>query len=184
MRWLYTILQVFSNYRNLKNTACAWYLNDVVKIDFKMLNEYGIDALILDFDGVLSFHGNEVVDNDVFQWLQGLIKDFPSLKLFILSNKPLLVREEFFSKNFPSIEFVIAPRKKPYPDGINQILLKSKIPKGRVCIVDDRLATGILAGVISNIRTCYIYPPRARRSAVEIFFQMLRIMERTVLMVF
>lgn len=183
MRWLYTIYQILKNYTLLRKAGMGMHVNNVTYINSDFIDENKIKVLILDFDGVLSCHGDETVDDDVLMWLKEVIDNRPSLKICILSNKPLRVREDFFKLNTPSVDFIVAAKKKPYPDGINSVLKKYSINPRDACIVDDRLATGVLAGVISNIKTCYVYPPRARATKVETFFRGLRRMERFALLV-
>ncbi|MBT4962983.1 MAG: HAD family hydrolase [Francisellaceae bacterium] len=182
MRWLYTLSQFVENYGKLKkiiknDSGCK----DVTWINKEFIETNHIQSLILDFDGVLSFHGSLVVDTDVKVWLEGLINDCPAIKIYILSNKPLDARITYFKKYFPCIQFIVSKTKKPYPDGINYIVELSDCEKSNTWIVDDRLATGVLAGVIAGINVCYIHPPRARATVVENFFKALRVIERCVM---
>ena len=57
-----------------------------------------------------------------------------------------------FKKNLPNVKFIRASRKKPYPDGLNEIISVSEIEPGKICLVDDRLLTGCLSSIISG---CY-----------------------------
>ena len=180
MRWFYTIYQFIKHYKELKHIAKNNECHNVTNIDADFIEREKIQTLVLDFDGVLAYHGAKQIDADVFTWLKNICDNMPSLQIYILSNKPLLVRQQYFKKHFPRVKFIIATRKKPYPCGLLSVLEDSKSLAVNTCIVDDRLATGVLAAIIAKIKVCYIFPPRSQRNLVERFFLILRSIERTL----
>jgi HAD superfamily phosphatase (TIGR01668 family) len=159
-------------------------LANVREITPEYLNQRGVAALVLDYDGVLAAHGSPTPRADVIAWLQDLTRAYAPHKIYILSNKPTFERAEFFAQHLPEIIFVKAKRKKPYPDGLEQILAMSGLSASQILLVDDRLLTGVLATLIAGTQACWITKPyvdlRARPLA-EGGIMFLRWIERTAL---
>jgi len=152
-----------------------------VDIDLGNLKQQGIQVLILDFDGVLASHGEPAPSKEVLPWLTQCVEVFGANGVFILSNKPNLTRRQYFAKHFPTIRFIRATRKKPYPDGLQRVLLESGVAPETLAIVDDRLLTGVLAACIAGVRGVYITAPYIqykKRPFTELFFTFLRWVER------
>lgn len=143
----------------------------------------GISGLILDFDGVLASHAELYPRADVLDWL--VKQSYESI--YILSNKPLPERIRFFKEYFPNIKFICGSRKKPYPDGLEAILEDSNEVPDKLLVVDDRLATGIVASVGLGMKACYIRSPYTdfvHRPLRELGFSLLRLSEKTLIRVF
>ena len=137
--------------------------------------------LVLDFDGVLAAHGDLEPCQEALEWLDKIIKTCPTLKIAILSNKPLFARQLFFSTHFPQIIFLVTAFKKPYPMGLQQLAVQSGTPVSQMLLVDDRWLTGMLAAALAGVEGLYVQKPYAnfrRRPVVETFFAGLRIIER------
>ncbi len=146
------------------------------------LKQSGIQALALDFDGVLSPHGFQIPLPEAEQWLRHCIQVFGEEKIFILSNKPTKERSDWFGNNFSRLRFISGVRKKPYPDGLQEISKYAAVPINCVLMVDDRLLTGCLAAVNAGARPCYIRQPYIsfkHRPVSETFFLMMRSIERS-----
>ena len=154
-----------------------------LKADF-LISDNTIKVLILDFDGVLSTHGKNRPSVPVVKWLEDVIKLVEQERIFILTNAVTYKRKSYFSDHYPSIHFVEGVRRKPYPDGILKILDITKCKPDEAIIIDDRILTGILAGLISGVRTIYISKPLIDVTANfvnEIFFMGLRIIEKILI---
>lgn len=186
-RFRYT-LKMLWRYR----TTLATYRHDsllhttsVMELKPSTLKSRGIRILALDFDGVLASHGETLVEKEIQPWLQDCLTVFGHGNLFILSNKPTEARLQYFNQFFPGIIFVKAKRKKPYPDGLLEILaLKKETQPEALLMVDDRLFTGILAAIIANTRACYITQPiisLIKRPFHELFFMGLRALEHLII---
>lgn len=126
-------------------------------IHLTRLKHKGIQTLIFDYDGILASHGKPEPDETGL----ALLKTAGTLfeHIFILSNKPNETRQTYFATHFPSIDFIVAKQKKPYPDGINEILSKTNVSAKNTCLIDDRLTTGCLAAVLTGIQIIYILKP-------------------------
>jgi uncharacterized protein len=138
----------------------------------------------LDFDGVMACHGDLEPHPEVLLWLQHIVKTCPALKIAILSNKPLLARQLFFSTHFPEIIFFVTAFKKPYPTGLQQLAAQNGVSWSRVLLVDDRWLTGMLAAILAGTEGIYVQEPYAnfrQRPIVETFFAFLRMIERIFL---
>ena len=147
------------------------------------MHQQGIKVLVLDFDGVLGAHAEPEVQQEVKLWLEQVNQSFGAENIFILSNKPTTERSRYFSEHFPGINFITAQRKKPYPDGIQAIIQRTGLDSKYLLVVDDRLLTGVLAGVISNVQARWITKPYQnfnKRPIREVFFHILRKLEKYV----
>lgn len=159
-------------------------LANITNLSPVQMQHLGIEVLVLDFDGVLAAHGEPEPREEVYLWLQKFMQESPACRIFILSNKPTAVRVEYFQQHFPNIGFIIAKRKKPYPDGMEQIVEAAKVDAAKVLLVDDRLCTGILATCIAGTRALWITKPYINfkaRPFAEAGFMFLRWLERILL---
>lgn len=156
-------------------------LPSVLSLSSNDIISLGIKVLVLDFDGVLAAHAEPVPRADVANWLLKFQQEFAPRQIFILSNKPTVERQAYFSSKFPNIKFVAAKRKKPYPDGLLQIVQESGVQPEEVLLVDDRLTTGILAVILSGVRGCWITKPYVNLVSspiCETYFMGLRWLEK------
>lgn len=182
-RIVYAIKAFWCNRTQLKQYAAArdLQLASIVNLTPQNLTDRGIEALVLDFDGVLAAHAELRPRADVVQWLNTFAQEFAPHKIYILSNKPTAERQAYFKQNFPDITFIVAKRMKPYPDGLQQILLTSGLLPNQLLLVDDRLGTGILATIISGIQGYWITQSITNfyaRPLRETWFMLLRHIER------
>lgn len=154
---------------------------NILELDPKALHLSGIATLALDFDGVLAGHGFPAPIPEAAAWMKRCETAFGGDQVFILSNKPTDERRQWFAENFPAVRFISGVRKKPYPDGIDKTGELAGVPLSSIMMVDDRLLTGCLAALVAGARPCYIRRPYVsfnRRPVSELFFMMLRILER------
>jgi len=152
----------------------------VLDIDVDAFQRLNINVLVLDFDGVLASHGEQLPFKESVTWLQDLQRARPSMPIFIFSNKPMPDRISFFSKNFANIEFLQNFPKKPYPDGLRHVANKTGVNISQVGLVDDRVLTGLLATVLAGCQAIYISQPFIsfkKRPIKEVFFELLRKIE-------
>lgn len=188
LRTLYAIKQTLHFKDQLKH-----YTKDLglqIKIVREITPEYlqtcGVNALVLDFDGVLAAHGEHVPRPEIIIWLQELSHVYAPHKIYILSNKPIPTRIEFFRRNFPEIVFIKAKRKKPYPDGLQEIIEHSGLDGRQVMLIDDRLTTGVLAALIAGVQVRWVTKPYINikgKTLSELWFIFLRWFERLLVAV-
>ena len=155
--------------------------SSILTIDPAELKAQGIEALALDFDGVLAGHGFPAPLPEAVDWMQQCAAVFGENRIFILSNKPTDVRKQWFADQFPAMRFIAGVRKKPYPDGLNKTGALAGVRLSSILMVDDRLLTGCLAALAAGARPCYIRRPYvsfSHRPFAELFFWKLRIAER------
>lgn len=155
--------------------ACILTLNpDTLKLS-------GVQALALDFDGVLARHGAPAPRLEAIEWMKQCESVFGGERIFILSNKPTEGRRQWFAEHFPAMRFISGVRKKPFPDGLNKTAELAGVSLSRILMVDDRLLTGCLAALVAGARPCYIRRPYisfGHRPLAELFFCLLRAAER------
>lgn len=165
----------------------AMQLVNIQDISKSELDARGVSVLVLDYDGVLAAHGEPEPNSEIMIWLRQFSQSFRPGKIYILSNKPTIGRQEFFLQNFPEIRFIIAKRKKPYPDGLLQIAADAGVLPRHLLLVDDRLCTGILATLISGTQGLWITKPYVNimaRPIVETWFIFLRWSEQLIIKFF
>jgi hypothetical protein len=159
-------------------------VKSVWELDLPLLKtQQGIRALVLDFDGVLGAHGQEQPDKKLEVWLNSCVQAFGAGRVFILSNKPTEYRKNYFNEHFKGIEFVVS-KKKPYPDGLQQIAYQAKLQTQELLIVDDRLSTGVLAAILAGANARYLTAPLidfSQNPISELFFICLRKIERWII---
>lgn len=180
-RIFFTLLNSIKYYAQIKKLKKN-SLNNIAAISLEYLNQRNIQILVLDFDGVLASHGEDVPCKTAEDFLDKVYSIFHK-NIFILSNKPTETRKKYFNKNYPDISFIKAGKKKPYPDGLNQIINLAQVTPQEVVLVDDRLLTGGLAAILANAQIIYIRRPfvdYSKRLFFELFFQSLRVLERLV----
>jgi len=127
----------------------------VEQVDFRAWHVKGIRAIVFDFDGVLAAQDRLSPDAKGADALTKAVNVFGDW-VFILSNQPSPLRIQKTRSLFPRIPFIIASRKKPYPDGLLEIVKITGCLPEQVMLIDDRLLTGGLAAQIAQTQFCYI----------------------------
>lgn len=153
----------------------------ITRLPPESLKRQGVEALALDFDGVLAPHGFAAPLPEAMQWLTECVATFGQKNICILSNKPTGERRRWFSQHFPDITFISGVRKKPFPDGLKKTGELTGVPLSSILMVDDRLLTGCLAAINAGAIPCYIRAPYIsflHRPFAEIFFYSIRTLER------
>lgn len=159
----------------------AHKIASVLDLPLDFCAKKNIEILVLDFDGVLASHGEIKPQARVHVWLENLVKAHTVRKICILSNKPSLSRAEFFKDHFPEFVWVSGVRKKPYPDGLLKIIQDERVDPKLVCLIDDRLLTGILAAELAGTQAILITKPLCcfkKHFFKECFFASLRFLEK------
>lgn len=155
--------------------------NAIASLAPSALRARGITTLALDFDGVLAPHGSAAPLPEAVRWLSESAALFGQEQIFILSNKPTEERRRWFGQHYPAMRFISGVRKKPFPDGLKKIGALAGVPLQSILMVDDRLLTGCLAAINTGARPAYIRNPYVsfrQRPAAELFFMLLRALER------
>lgn len=179
-RMLFAFNHGLKHYRELKAIRRHGY-GAISDLNLSTLPDQGIDIIVFDFDGVLAAHGELQPSSIGMDKLKQSLAIFGENNVYILSNKPLKVREQFFNEHLPGIQFVYAPRKKPYPDGLQQIMQSADCAGKQIALIDDRLLTGGLATCIAGTKMIYINKPLQnfkKRFFKESFFHLLRVSEK------
>lgn len=182
-RMWFAIIQGFRHRQALSQIRSHGHGN-IYNLDLQTLKDHGIHVLVFDFDGVLSGHGEGIPNPKTLSILKHSMDLFGKQHIFILSNKPLKSRELYFKENFPEITFVYAKRKKPYPDGLQQIIEITQADPKTIALIDDRLLTGGLATCLAGTQMIYIDQPLQNfhhQFFAECFFHGLRTLEKWVL---
>lgn len=116
-----------------------FYLKDVTKITFKMLQENNIKGLILDVDNTLIDY-NKHMDKKVKLWVEDLKKQ--NIKFCIVSNtnKHDKVKKVSEQLGIPYIFFA----KKPFKKGFLNAKEKMNLKEENIAAVGDQIMTDII----------------------------------------
>lgn len=182
-RWCYALRQGWAFRQQLKAFLCRrdYQIHHLNEITAERLDRENIAILVLDFDGVLAGHDASAPLPEAAAWLRQLSLGIGEQRIALLTNKPKAARLAYFQEHFPLIHIVQGVRKKPYPDGLKEIIAYKNIPPHRVVLLDDRLLTGMLATCLARCRGWYFRYPAQRllKAPVrETAFSCLRIIER------
>ena len=131
----------------------------LLDIDPTLLYRKGVRVLVLDFDGVLSAQDETAVRPALRPWLEKCIQIFGIGHLFILSNQPTAARIERLSHEMREIEFFLPQQIKPHPEGLLGIMAQTKATPVQLCMIDDRLTTGILAAIQVQTQAIWLTSP-------------------------
>ena len=194
-KFIFTVIKFYQCHILLKkclinnNFNQEFGTDQITSLELNSLKNNNVLALILDYDGVLTSEGEIKPLPQVMAWLEQAVLVFGPKRIFILSNNPLLERQEFFNKYFNNQIIFIVAKPKPYPDGIAEIYAQlqlelGKVPeKSQILMIDDRLSTGILAAKIFGIASCLVLQPYTNINArfiVELWFILIRKLERLI----
>ena len=151
-------------------------------VDMEALKRQGIVTLVFDYDGILAAHGKPVPDAIGLSLLNHAVALFP--QVCILSNKANALRQSYFAAEYPTVRFITGVEKKPYPYGLQKILQDTHTTAEKTCIIDDRLTTGCLAGLLAGVQVVFVsHATKDYRYAFfkELWFDILRWLERLYL---
>lgn len=182
-RFIYTLKKLWQHRSTLKQYCDDSNLQTktIFHCSLKDLKKAGIEILVLDYDGVLAGHAVDIVEQRVEVWLESTIEIFGEGNVFILSNLPTEHRRDYFTKRFTGINFVTPSRKKPYPDGLLEILTQTQVSPEAMLVVDDRLWTGILGSISVGARGLWVTSPTmdfTKHPIQEVIFVLIRKIER------
>lgn len=141
----------------------------------------GIEALALDFDGVLAPHGGDCPLPEAEIWLRQAVAVCGAGRVFVLSNRPYGPRVDWFRDQLPGVRFISGVRKKPYGDGLYKTAELASVPLSAILMADDRLLTGCLAAICTGSVPYYVRSPYrdlGRETLHELLFMTLRRLER------
>lgn len=178
---LYGLIEGHKQRRALGQALKSAPAQGTLDIDLAASRAAGIRALVFDFDGVLGPHASETPLPETCSVLTQAVELFGAQNVYLLSNKPSATRLQWFSQNYPGIVCISGVRKKPYPEGLQQIAQRGPYATEEVALLDDRLMTGGLACLLAGAKFVYISKPYAdfsRHPFKESFFAFLRFLER------
>jgi predicted HAD superfamily phosphohydrolase YqeG len=177
---LYALRQGLKHYQGLHNIKRHRTLTTITALELPSPWLEALGLLVLDFDGVLAPHGAKCPLPAVMRWLLQLSQTYPALPVVIFSNKPTKDRQAFFKQHFPTWFFLSGVPKKPYPQGLQQLLQQYALLPQQMALVDDRLLTGMLSTCLVGCQGLYIVQPYQdplSHPMVERFFAGLRRLE-------
>ena len=151
-------------------------------LDPKILYEQGIRVVVFDFDGVLTPHGDLVIEAKDLLKLQAFCEVFTQPNILIWSNNPVPARMRFLQEHFPGVSWLDGV-DKPNPESLQRLIHAKGCDPKVVLMIDDRLLTGILAGILAGTQVRLVKKPKIRLKgnlSAELGFIILRAIERFV----
>jgi len=130
-----------------------YYVEDITP---GMLRRMGIEAVILDHDGVLGPSLSLAPDAAGLELLRVTLQVFGPGRVFVLSNTRSRrnSREKAYHEALPEIVYIKAKRK-PDGEGLAIASSASGIPKEKFGVIDDGMLTGVLMAVEHGARPVY-----------------------------
>ncbi len=170
-------------------TANNYFLNSFRvpsfdEICIETLKNHNLHGLVLDYDGVLSSHGEIMPSDQNIEILKKLVAS--EIFLAIHSNNPIELsekRQKWMKINFPSILWMPPRPHKPNPSTLLHLAQRWKISPENIAMIDDRFTTGGLAAFRSKSKFILVQNPLVnfrKRFYSELWFSSLRWVEKMI----
>ena len=85
LRYFFTIQKLWQYRHKLRRYLSNKALAELRELKIDYLKKNNIKILVLDFDGVLNSHGENIIQNNIFTWLKNIITIMPDIKIYILT---------------------------------------------------------------------------------------------------
>ncbi|BDV03589.1 MAG: hypothetical protein HPPSJP_3100 [Candidatus Hepatoplasma scabrum] len=134
------------------------YVNSVLDIDLKELQNQGVKLIICDLDNTLVPHFRKFPTNSSFKFLKNVKK--MKFEFVIISNNTEK-RVKFFAEKLGVKEDYIANARKPFPKKTKRYLedkFKGKYKNSEIVIIGDMLITDIFIANILRINSILVSP--------------------------
>lgn len=149
------------------------HVDSLHDIDFDMLYESGIKAILLDLDNTIVPWNTEDFSPDIIDWLNRLIQK--GFKLCIVSNNSEeRVMSAATSLGIPAISNAVKPRTK----ALRKALELLDVQKNEAALIGDQVFTDVLGGNRLGLYTILV-TPLAKKEFIGTKIN--RILERLVL---
>ncbi len=149
------------------------YLDNILELTPKNVDELDIRGIILDVDNTLTTHDNPTPIEGIFDWIDSMKN--AGVKLIIVSNNTPERVSPF--ANVLGIDFV-PDGKKPLSKGFKVALKRLNLPKSQVLAVGDQIFTDILGANLFKIKSVHVKPIELEKTA---FFKFKRFLEKPFL---
>lgn len=153
-------------------TPTKAYLS-ILDVTPEVLDEMGVNAIILDIDNTMTTHDNPRPIDGLFDWLDSIRSH--GVRLMIVSNNHV-PRVTPFAEML-GIDFV-PEGAKPLPKGYKQAAEKLGVPKKNIVTIGDQLFTDILGAKLFGIKSILVKPIEPENTR---FFKFKRAMEKLFL---
>lgn len=160
----------------------GYSIKTIADLDPQVLYDQGIRVVVFDFDGVLAPQDDLHVLEPELKKLADFCQVFSQQNVIMWSNNPIPARMLALQAQFPDVEW-LDDKPKPHPDAILQLIQVKACDPKVVMVIDDRLLTGILAGILAGTQVRLVTNPKIRKRGnfiVEVGFILLRKIEQFV----
>lgn len=153
-------------------------LQKITDITLELLEQKGINSLLLDVDNTMSTHHGTVLTDGLLEWIEKMQKG--NIKLCVLSNSKEQRVAPFAARiGLDYISLALKPLPFGYLRGVKRLSSKRK----STAIVGDQIFTDILGGNAVGVKTIILTPIKLedgwsfklRRRLEKIVFKLYRI---------
>ena len=129
----------------------TYRIRAITELTPEMLQNVGIELLMLDFDNTIVPYTTDVPTEEMAQWLQMMLAS--PVKICVVSNSRNSRVKRFCEKY--GID-CITHAKKPFPKGIRECLARYDLPKSVCALAGDQIYTDTLGANCAGIRSVLV----------------------------
>ena len=129
----------------------TYRIRAITELTPEMLQNVGIELLMLDFDNTIVPYTTDVPTEEMAQWLQMMLTS--PVKICVVSNSRNSRVKRFCEKY--GID-CITHAKKPFPKGIRECLARYDLPKSVCALAGDQIYTDTLGANCAGIRSVLV----------------------------
>ena len=129
----------------------TYRIRAITELNPEMLQNVGIELLMLDFDNTIVPYTTDVPTEEMAQWLQMMLTS--PVKICVVSNSRNSRVKRFCEKY--GID-CITHAKKPFPKGIRECLARYDLPKSVCALAGDQIYTDTLGANCAGIRSVLV----------------------------
>ena len=129
----------------------TYRIRAITELTPEMLQNVGIELLMLDFDNTIVPYTTDVPTEEMAQWLQMMLAS--PVKICVVSNSRNSRVKRFCEKY--GID-CITHAKKPFPKGIRECLARYDLPKSVCALAGDQIYTDTLGANCAGVRSILV----------------------------
>jgi len=148
------------------------YKNKIQDISYTKLKKKGIKCLLFDLDNTIALIDQELITDDVKEFLNKLKKDF----IIVIISNNVKKRVSIYANSLECD--YISSAIKPFFRGINKIKRKYNLKNNEIAVIGDQLITDILGSNLHKFYSILVEPLASKDLKIT---SLNRILERKIL---
>lgn len=146
-----------------------FYVDKVTDIDFKKLRQMGVRYALLDVDNTLTRNGENVISEEVEQFLNKAVAEDELEKIFLVSNSRRDFTQIASSIDAQVVRCGILFDRKPSRSFFGRVLETAGCEPHEAVMVGDKITIDIYGGKRSGVKTVLVSPIGPGRVVEYIF---------------